>query len=92
MKTEAEHLAEQAAFIDNGMWPNWPLLPMKRYQEGDRLPQTAVIFAADAAAPKVKLYLDVSPWTVTLTKDMQTAESVTFDTVEECLAAGWRID
>jgi hypothetical protein len=93
MRTETpEFLAKQRAFIEAGVWPNWPVLPMKRYNEdGIGFPQTGVIVATHTTPPAIIIYLDVSPWGVTL-EDLKAAETVTFKSLDELLEAGWRVD
>ena len=90
MTTEAEDLAQQRAFIEGQDWPNYPLLPMKRYSEGDRPPQTAVIYAPESTAPKIVLYLDVSIFNPA--DGLRTAKTTTFASIAELLSLGWRVD
>lgn len=91
MRTETEEfLAKQRAFIEAGDWPNFPLLPMKRYRGGGQFPQTAVIYAPESTAPRIVLYLDVSIFNPGAA--LRTAETATFKSLEELTEAGWRVD
>ncbi len=85
-----EYLAKQAAFIEAQDWPNFPILPMKRYNEDGGFPQTAIILASESTAPKIVLYLDVSMFNPGA--NISRAKTATFTSLAELLSVGWRID
>ena len=75
---------EQIHAIDN--WPNWPLLPMKKWEDG----KLEVGLLLDGLLPvrpiiyKANLYAQPS--------EVLAAETIEFPSWEALLDAGWRVD
>lgn len=66
---------------DQNMWPAWPLLPLKRYKDGNY--ETAVLRATEP----LTLAENVNMWSY----HPDTASSIPV-TADEVLARGWKID
>lgn len=71
-------------------WPYWPLLPMRKRDNGKYYPhRIGVIAETDEEKKFSTIYLDVNVWhPVNLAK----AEKQVYVTVDEMLADGWECD
>jgi len=84
---------ENIAFIkDEDKWPHWPLLPVKKYKEGETWPTFGTLVSP---IENNGILWVVSASIFLLTLEMVTQKSVpikAYDTVEEMVADGWMVD
>lgn len=73
-------------------WPNWPVLPIKRYSKEEQLPRTALLYdcAGDEDTEDRKIrFLDNAILGLAKRRDLQNAPIADID---KLVTDGWRVD
>jgi hypothetical protein len=73
-----------AGMKDPDIWPQWPLLPLKRYEQGSHRMQTGYLVAQEK--DRWSVYLG-NVWAVQITDPAQP-----YDSPEAIVADGWEVD
>lgn len=76
-------------FILEGKYPYFPFLPVKRYKDGQRMPEVGFIFYGEFN----KVYLmNLFRFWEEKEVTLESLPTVRYDTVDELLADGWVVD
>lgn len=99
MTTIDEATKHVAKMQDPRSWPRWPWLPLKRSVAGQSWPELGLMFADDTDGGRVRVFdAHLAEATmaraVALALDRESGLTVgeTFDSPEDAVAAGWRVD
>lgn len=85
MTDEKRRAEDRKMMLDPDSWPNWPLLPLKKFGKGY---ESAVLISSDD--PEWPLFLLANMWDVEKIKRCATGASKR--TVDEILDEGWTVD
>lgn len=80
---------DDVAFLkDVNRWPNWPICPVKRYENVHSFPLCGVTFATDTK-PMVKILNMFGGWSQ---EEFDKAKTFNYNSIEEMVADGWVVD
>lgn len=87
-KVEVAELNDEKFISDPTAWPNWPILPLKRYI-GASMPQFAIVLATAKGGDPVKILVGVNMWDKWTQEQVMAAPLMT---PAEIVANGWVVD
>lgn len=92
-ETLNERQIEDREFIENSnQWPNWPVLPIKRYTKKFELPECGFIMDVSGFGGKSLVYLcNLFKVTSGETK-LDEVPTLQYSDVKEMLLDGWMVD
>ena len=82
---------DDVTFLNSpALWPNWPVCPVKRYDQcPGMMPTCGLVF--DLAGCKPAVYL-LNMWELSTPGSVENAAKQEFESFAELVAAGWMVD
>lgn len=93
--THPSEMSDLDMMKNPGLWPQWPVLPVKRYRERGQMPDCAVLIDAGEPQPTV---FQINPYDIPagdLRENIINNPKVKhtkYDTLEALMADGWMVD
>jgi hypothetical protein len=94
VKLSPEQRVEELDFLRNpDQWPNWPLLPIKRYGAPGDPPECALLDSIGAPEPKVRVvFVNMFQLRELTHAERQALRVEVYDSAEALLDDGWMVD